>query len=190
MRTRDDQKESALIEATVKLVNEIGFVSSSVSKIAKEAGVSPSTIYVYYKNKEALLVSTYMDIKIEISKAILETFDETLPIRDIFRNAWLALFGYIAKNHSRFRYVEQFTNSPYISLVDQESVDRHFIPLIQVLNKGIEQKIIKDVDRQFHVAFLFHPITLLANPLLCPELQMDDDAIETAFSMAWDAIKF
>ena len=37
MRIKDDIKQEALFQATVKLVNEIGFVSSSVAKIAKEA---------------------------------------------------------------------------------------------------------------------------------------------------------
>jgi AcrR family transcriptional regulator len=86
MRTKDDEKEAALFEATVKLVNEIGFASSSVSKIAKEAGVSPATIYVYYKNKEDLLVSTYIAIKLDVSKALLRDFDNRLPIRDCARN--------------------------------------------------------------------------------------------------------
>ena len=83
MRTKDDLKEAALFEATVKLVNEIGFAASSVSKIAKEAGVSPATIYVYYKNKEDLLVSTYIEIKQNLVKALLKDFNEQLPIRDI-----------------------------------------------------------------------------------------------------------
>ena len=96
MRTRDDEKKAALFEATVKLVNEIGFVSSSVSKIAKEAGVSPATLYVYYKNKEDLLVSTYVDIKMNMSRALLEDFDESLPIRDILRHVWFKMFEFIA----------------------------------------------------------------------------------------------
>ncbi len=54
MRTKDDFKQEALFQATIKLVNDIGFVSSSVAKIAKEADVSPATIYVYHKNKEDL----------------------------------------------------------------------------------------------------------------------------------------
>ena len=50
MRTKDEQKKEALFKATVKLVNEIGFAASSVSKIAKEASVSPSTLYVFFEN--------------------------------------------------------------------------------------------------------------------------------------------
>ncbi|MCK4754383.1 MAG: helix-turn-helix transcriptional regulator, partial [Calditrichia bacterium] len=69
MRVKDEFKQDALFNATVKLVNEIGFVAASVSKIAKEANVSPATIYIYYKNKDDLLVSTYIEIKKKIGMA-------------------------------------------------------------------------------------------------------------------------
>jgi AcrR family transcriptional regulator len=78
VRIKDDIKQEALFEATVKLVNKIGFAASSVSKIAKEACVSPATIYVYHKNKEDLLVSTYIQIKKNIGSAIHEDFDDSL----------------------------------------------------------------------------------------------------------------
>ena len=64
MRYKDEQKQDAIIQATIQLVNEIGFAASSVSKIAKQANVSPATLYIYYTNKEDLLVSTYVSIKI------------------------------------------------------------------------------------------------------------------------------
>ncbi|PLX26508.1 MAG: TetR family transcriptional regulator, partial [Ignavibacteria bacterium] len=35
MRHKDAQKQQAIIRATIKLVNEIGFDSASVSKIAR-----------------------------------------------------------------------------------------------------------------------------------------------------------
>ena len=136
MRTPDDEKKEALFEATVKLVNAIGFVSSSVSKIAKEAGVSPATLYVYYKNKEDLLVSTYIDIKLDLSRAILRDFDESLPIRDIVKNVWLSMFDYISKNIEYYKFIEQFANSPYGDLVDHQIVEQYFTPIINVLEKG------------------------------------------------------
>ena len=77
MRVKDQDKQTALFEATVKTVNEMGFVAASVSKIAKEANVSPATLYVYYDNKEDLLVSTYIEIKKNFSRAILKDFDTT-----------------------------------------------------------------------------------------------------------------
>jgi AcrR family transcriptional regulator len=189
MRTKDEQKRKALFEATVKLVNEIGFAASSVSKIAKEANVSPSTLYVFFKNKEDLLVSTYVNIKMELSRAILNGFDDSLPIRDILRNVWFSSFKYISSNLEYYQFVEQFANSPYSELVDREALEENFIPLIEVLHRGIEHKIIKDVDRNLLVAFLFHPLSFLANPRLCHDWQLNTQKLETAFNMAWDAIK-
>ena len=189
MRIKDDEKEAALFEATVKLVNEIGFASSSVSKIAREAGVSPATIYVYYKNKEDLLVSTYIDIKLDLSKALLRDFNDKLPIRDILRNVWFNMFEYISNNLEYYKFVEQFSNSPYSSLVNRQEVEQYFVPLVKVLQTGIEQKIIRNVNFDILTAFMYHPITVLANPGLCQDFELNEENIEIAFTLAWDAIK-
>jgi len=189
MRIKDDEKEAALFEATVKLVNEIGFASSSVSKIAKEAGVSPATIYVYYKNKEDLLVSTYIQIKLNLSQALLSDFNDKLPIRDILKNVWFNMFEYISNNLEYYKFVEQFSSSPYSSLVNKQEVEQYFIPLIKVLQRGIEQKIIKNVNFDILTTFMYHPITVLANPGLCQDFELNEENIETAFTLAWDAIR-
>jgi len=189
MRTKDDEKQEALFEATVKLVNEVGFVSSSVSKIAKEADVSPATIYVYYKNKEDLLVSTYIDIKRNLSKAVLTNFDDTLPIRDILKNVWFNTFDYISNHLQYFKFTEQFSNSPYSSLVNREAVEHNFDPVINVLQRGIDQKIIKNVSFDILAAFMFHPIIALSNSQLCQDFELSEENVETTFTLAWDAIK-
>ncbi len=189
MRIKDDQKKEALFKATVKLVNKIGFASSSVSKIAKEANVSPSTIYVFFKNKEDLLVSVYLEIKHNLADALLADFDDSLPIRDIIKSAWFSVFSFVSSNLKSYDYCEQFANSPYSSLVDKEALEREYLPLINVLIKGIDQKIIKNVDMNILSAFLFNPISRLANPRLCHGLEMDQEKLELAFTMAWDAIK-
>lgn len=189
MRKKDEIKQDALFKATVKLVNEIGFVSSSVAKIAKEAGISPATVYIYYKNKEDLLISTYIDIKKDLVKAMLKDFDETQPIRDIFRKTWFNMFNYITLRPDDFQFTEQFANSPYTDLVDKKEIDQMLMPLINVMQKGIEQKIIKDVKLDILAAFIYFPILILANPKSCPGFTRGDTDIETAFTLAWDAIK-
>lgn len=189
MRTKDEQKKQALFNATIKLVNEIGFASSSVSKIAKEAGVSPSTLYVFFKNKEDLLVQTYIELKHRLAQSMLQDFDDTLPIRDIIKHVWFKTFDYMSQNQQAFDYMEQFSNSPYSELVNKEVLEKEYLPIITVFQTGIEQKIIKNVDMNFLTAFIFVPLTRLANPRLCQDMVMDEQGLETGFTMAWDAIK-
>jgi AcrR family transcriptional regulator len=189
MRTKDEEKKAALFEATVKTVNEVGFVAASVLKIAKVAGVSPATLYIYHKNKEALLVSTYLKSKKDFSRVMLKNFDAGLPIRDILKNLWLTVSDYIAQHQAYFRFTEQFANSPYRTLVDQEMVEQYFTPIIEVLQRGIEQKIIKNVELDVLVAFLLYPLLALTNPCLCTKFEQTTENIEAAFTLAWDAIK-
>ena len=189
MRNKDIQKQEAIINATVELVNEIGFVSSSVSKIAKKANVSPATLYIYYKNKEDLLISTYKEIKIKKSKALLVGFDKSKPLRDIFYRIWVNTFEFVKNNKEISRYAEQFGSSPYSDLVDHAELEKHFEPIIEVLQSGIEQKVIKDVPFDVLAAFMFFPIMTLTNPKFCKSLSLNEKIIETSFSLAWDAIK-
>ena len=189
MRTKDDQKKEALFKATIKLVNEIGFAASSVSKIAREANVSPSTIYVFFQNKEDLLVSTYLEIKHTLAQALLDDFDDSLPIRDIVKSAWFSVFSFVSDNLEAYDYIEQFANSPYSSLVDKDALEKEYLPFINVLARGIEQKIVKNVDMNIISAFLFNPVSRLANPRLCDGIEMDAEKLEQAFGMAWDAIR-
>ena len=189
MRIRDDKKEEALFNATITMVNSIGFASSSVAKIAKEAGVSPATLYIYFKNKEDLLLSTYHAVKESMGIAILQGYDDTMPIRDSLYLVWKNSFRYAFENIGEFRYAEQFSNSPYSELVDKQRIEKYFKPIDVIIQNGIEQKILKDVEKDVVAAFMFYPILALANPHHCKGFVASSESIDIAFSMAWDALR-
>jgi AcrR family transcriptional regulator len=189
MRIKNEKKQEALFEATVQVVNTIGFAASSVSKIAKAGKMSAATLYVYYKNKEDLLVSTFLAIKRSTSEALLENFDPQRPIRDIFETVWLNMFRFASKHPDYFQFSEQFANSPYADLVDRNAIEKYFDPLLKVFQKGIEQKVIKAVSHDILRAFMFYPILALVNSRLCVDFEINDRNIRTAFGLAWDAIK-
>ncbi|PYZ93694.1 TetR family transcriptional regulator [Salipaludibacillus keqinensis] len=59
MGKKKGQKYEQIIDAAVKVIAENGYHHSQVSKIAKEAGVADGTIYLYFKNKEDILISLF-----------------------------------------------------------------------------------------------------------------------------------
>ena len=189
MRVKDELKQEALFEATVKLVNKIGFASSSVSKIAREANVSPATIYIYFQNKEDLLVSTYKQIKQELSEAILADFDENGSPYEVMKQAWHNAFDYVMAHRSYIQFTEQFGSSPYAYLVNRIEVEQFFLPLQNILTRAKAQNVLKDVPSDLLGVFLFFPIMTMSNPKLCENLTIDDQLIDQAFDMAWDAVK-
>ncbi|WP_342505357.1 TetR/AcrR family transcriptional regulator [Sporosarcina sp. FSL K6-2383] len=58
---RDRPKYKQIVDAAVVVIAENGFHQAQVSKIAKEAGVADGTIYLYFKNKEDILISVFRE---------------------------------------------------------------------------------------------------------------------------------
>ena len=64
MRTATKQVEKnhkyhQILEAAIKVFARQGFHQSTVAQIAKEAGVADGTIYLYFKNKDDILVQFF-----------------------------------------------------------------------------------------------------------------------------------
>lgn len=54
-------KYKQIIDAAVIVIAENGYHHAQVSKIAKQAGVADGTIYLYFKNKEDILISLFQE---------------------------------------------------------------------------------------------------------------------------------
>ncbi|MFK2824568.1 TetR/AcrR family transcriptional regulator [Bacillus sp. B190/17] len=58
---RNKPKYHQIINAAVVAIAENGYHQAQVSKIAKQAGVADGTIYLYFKNKEDILISLFRE---------------------------------------------------------------------------------------------------------------------------------
>ncbi|MGD9350414.1 MAG: TetR/AcrR family transcriptional regulator, partial [Desulfobacterales bacterium] len=58
-RVEKNNKYHQILEAAVKVFARQGFHQSTVAQIAKEAGVADGTIYLYFKNKDDILVQFF-----------------------------------------------------------------------------------------------------------------------------------
>ncbi|MDQ0298625.1 TetR/AcrR family fatty acid metabolism transcriptional regulator [Salibacterium salarium] len=59
MATKKGPKYDQIIDAAVTVIAQNGYHQAQVSRIAKEAGVADGTIYLYFKNKEDILISLF-----------------------------------------------------------------------------------------------------------------------------------
>ena len=58
-RVEKNDKYQQILEAAIKVFARQGFYQSTVAQIAKEAGVADGTIYLYFKNKNDILVQFF-----------------------------------------------------------------------------------------------------------------------------------
>jgi len=59
MRIKEGNKEEDILRAAVKVFAETGYYNAKMSKIAEVAEVATGSLYVYYKNKEQILLRIF-----------------------------------------------------------------------------------------------------------------------------------
>jgi len=64
---KNSDKRRRILDAAVKVFAEKGFFQARVSDIARLAGVADGTIYLYFKNKDDLLISIFEEKMKEIN---------------------------------------------------------------------------------------------------------------------------
>jgi len=58
-RKRAPDKRDRILKGAIKVFAQNGFYATRVSEIAKEAGVADGTIYLYFKNKDDVLITIF-----------------------------------------------------------------------------------------------------------------------------------
>jgi len=100
------KKRDRIIEAAVKVFAEKGFFTANVSDVAREAGVADGTIYLYFKNKDDVLISLFehkMDGILQQFRERLQGIDDPLQKLEYF----IQIYFEIIKNDKRLAEVFQ-----------------------------------------------------------------------------------
>lgn len=89
---RSSDKYDAILRAATKVFARNGFFNSKVADVAGEAGIADGTVYLYFKNKDDILVSLFnrtMDEAILSGRRALEDISD--PVARLRKVAFLHL---------------------------------------------------------------------------------------------------
>ena len=126
---KDENKHQKILKAAVKVFAEKGFYNSRVSEIAKEANVADGTIYLYFKNKDDILISLFEEefgqIVENMRKELAKEKDPLQKIR-IFAITHLSIvskqqqlgevLGVEVRQSSKF--MKEYINNPFIEYLN------------------------------------------------------------------------
>lgn len=113
MRYRDENKIQAIRESAIKMVAKDGLENFGINRLAKAAGVSPATIYIYYKDKEDLLTSISIEEATKMTRATLKNFDPEMSFEEGLWVQWKNRAAFALDNHQSANFFEQLRNSTY-----------------------------------------------------------------------------
>lgn len=167
MRPKDLEKEEAIRTIALKIIAEDGLENLSMQKLAKEANISPRTIYIKYENKEDLLIKLFIDEVLgAYENAVLEGFEETMNFETGVQKMWLNTFKYFKNNRQSYVLMQYGKSSPLLNKAFKErniKEGQFFAPVHRFLKKNAKAGIIRSFPIEVHRALLFAPLLDLIN---------------------------
>jgi AcrR family transcriptional regulator len=98
-------------EAMAMIVKH-GFDGLSLHKLARAAGVSPATIYIYFKDREDLILKMYQEVSTRMFEETLTGFDPKMDFEEGLRLQWINRARYFLKRPLEMHFMEQIRFSP------------------------------------------------------------------------------
>ncbi len=182
-------KESALLQATLDLVIENGFHDAPMSKIAKLAGVSVGTIYIYFKSKQELVNKLYLIVKGEFAQKIFEGYSEDGRVEDLFKTIWYNIANYKFDYYKEARFLSLCDNAPMIDEDVRQKGLQHLNPLLKLWERGIKERLVKNLSPYLLYAYTMYPLNFLIYVNQSGEFKVDKKQMDEAFNITWKGIK-
>ena len=139
-------KHRRIIEAALKVFAKNGFYNSKVSEIAREANVADGTIYLYFENKDDILISLFEEELSNVLDAINgELAKQSDPVRKLERFAEVHLN--LVKDHqalSEIIQVEVRQSSKFM----KEYKNEKFLEYLNIISAIIREGQQKGIFRQ------------------------------------------
>ena len=112
MRSRDPAKERAVRDHAIDMVVKGGFDGLSMQKLAEAAGVSPATIYIYFKDRDDLLLRIYEEESTRMAAVTLDGFDPEMHFDEGLARQWKNRARYCIQHPRQAHFLEQMRYSP------------------------------------------------------------------------------
>ncbi|MCU7552799.1 TetR/AcrR family transcriptional regulator [Chitinophagaceae bacterium LB-8] len=189
MKPRDENKIDQIYQATLKQVKANGLAGITMQSVAREANIATGTLYIYFKNKEALILSLYHVCVKNSAGVYFKNYDPKAPFKVSFYLIWSNMVQHRISSFTESIFMEQCYHSPFIDEDTRKTLKKMFEPLMNLIKRGKEERLIKDIDTFWLIAFLIGTVNEIAKRTIYFNKKLTTEILNTNFQMCWDGIK-
>ena len=145
MKNKKGEKYYRIIDAATKIFAKKGFFQAKVSDIAREAQVADGTIYLYFENKDDILISLFEEqMKVVLKDMQAQVSKEKDAIKKIekFAMAHLNLIE-LNKNMAEIIQVELRQSSKFMKEYKNEKFMQYLNLIGDIIQEGQERGVFK-----------------------------------------------
>jgi AcrR family transcriptional regulator len=183
-----EDKRTAILEATLRLIAKNGFHGTAMSKVAKEAGVSAGIIYHYFDSKDDLIDELYKTVKRRSAEAMLRDFDASQPLPAQIRHIWENAFRYYLRNLEDAVFMGQYVASPFYRGEIAEEVRQYSEPIFACLDQAREEGLLKDLPPLFTTTLVVDVAGSLAQKQAAGLIELTDGVVDRIIDALFEAV--
>ncbi|WP_238138446.1 MULTISPECIES: TetR/AcrR family transcriptional regulator [Glaesserella] len=131
-----------ILNATDRLMAREGVQNLSTHKIAKEAGVSVGTIYLYFKDKDTLLHQLVLYLFNTFHSSVVQKYDPNLPLFEQYQALWYATWQFMQNNPDVVKNMHQYEALPQFQSTMKSCLNIKELPWNIFVEQGQLQKMI------------------------------------------------
>ena len=181
-RPRSEDRRNAILSAGTRVIASQGLTAPTAA-IAKEAGVSNGSLFVYFDTKAALLNELYVALKAEMTAAATAGLDAGGEPREQVRHMWTQWLRWATTNPEKRRALAQLEVADDITADSHRTVRAAFRGIADLLERSRASGPMRDAPLGFVLALT----NAIADTTIDAVIREPAEA-EVLSSVAFDAI--
>lgn len=149
-------KQDKIVEAARQRFRHYGVGKTTMQEIASDAGVAVGTLYLYFSNKDALVVACVDTFIEHHRRQIAETLSAEITAEKKLRNYFVARYRQAEETRKNSRHAAEIAKAVLRVKPDRllEEGQMMWDTTVKILEQGVE-------ERQFHVVDVQHDARVL-----------------------------
>ncbi|MCF6092603.1 TetR family transcriptional regulator [Microaerobacter geothermalis] len=146
MAKRTGEKYDAIIEAAVRVIAKHGYHNAHVTKIAKEANVADGTIYLYFENKDDVLISLFQEKMGQFVATVQENIGRRITAKEKLHELIRTHLAQLAadKDLAIVTQIELRQSNPIVREAISETLKQYFRIIDSIVKLGIEEGVFSE----------------------------------------------
>ena len=162
MRTRNIDKENLVKQKAIELIVKEGLEGFSMNKLAKACKISVATLYIYYKDRDDLIIKIACEEGKLMSDTMMSEFDCEANFEEGLRAQWESRYKFLINKPLLNSFFDQLQSSTYQQQF-AEATNGYKDMVTRFVQNAISRREIDDLPIEVYWAIAFAPLYTLIN---------------------------
>ncbi|HVI43422.1 MAG TPA: TetR/AcrR family transcriptional regulator, partial [Chitinophaga sp.] len=163
MRLRDEQKELLIKQKAIDMIVSEGLEGFGVNKLAKAADVAPGTIYIYYRNKEDLIMQLCLEVSSNILRSSIRGLQPEMSFGDGMRLQWKNRYQYAVRHPQEVQFIEKVRYSSIYEKITEALTVEYGSALGAFIQASRKRNELAEMSFEMYWSLAFAPLYQLIN---------------------------